>query len=153
MEWVCDCCLAIYNKCWVGARQQSITHSNDYLQQMLSWRETTITHPLQLLFTTYVELALSNNQSLTLWLFTTYVELGLNNNQSLTLWLFTADAELPLNNNHSPTMRLFITYVELALSNNQSLTPMIIYNRCLVGAKQQSLTHSNDYLQHMLSWR
>jgi uncharacterized protein YbdZ (MbtH family) len=35
----------------------------------------------------------------------------------------------------------------------QSIThSMIIYNGWWVGAKQQSLTHSNDYLQHMLSW-
>jgi hypothetical protein len=25
------------------------------------------------------------------------------------------------------------------------------YNRCSVGAKQESLTHSNDYLQQLLS--
>jgi hypothetical protein len=95
--------------------------------------------------------AAKNDRSLTLWLFTTDVELALHNNQSLILWLFTTYVELALNNNHSLTLRLFIADAELAINNNQSLTPMIIYNRCWIGAKEQSLTHSNDYIQQMLS--
>jgi hypothetical protein len=55
--------MIIYNRSWVGAKHN---------------------HSLQWLFTTYVELALINNQSLTLWLFTTDVELALSHNLSLT---------------------------------------------------------------------
>jgi hypothetical protein len=40
--------------------------SNDYLQRMMHWRKTTITHSLYDYLTADVELALNNNHSLTL---------------------------------------------------------------------------------------
>ena len=123
--------MIIYNVCWVGSKQKSLTHSNDYLQQLLKCRKAIITHSLQ-------------------WLFTTEVELALSINHSLTLWIFTTDVELALNNNHSLTP-MIIDNICLFSTKQQSLTHSNNYlQRCWGGSKQQSLTHSNDYLQQLL---
>jgi hypothetical protein len=75
--------MIIYNGCWVDAKQQSFTHSNDYLQQMLNWCLTTITH-LTIIYKGCWVGAKQQSFTHSKWLFTTDVELKINNNHSLT---------------------------------------------------------------------